>query len=157
MPKYKNIVSLTLATALLLASPLLPAEPKNKDKDNKGGQGQKSSQQQPKQQSVETSLTDTLYKAVTGGSFTVDNDAVRTVLADNPSYWVPAKPLPPGMQKKLAKGQPLPPGIAKKLDNRLVQQLPQYQGYEWQQVGTDLVLVALSSGVVEDVLTNLFH
>ncbi|MGL4601682.1 MAG: anti-virulence regulator CigR family protein [Plesiomonas sp.] len=67
------------------------------------------------------------------------------------------KPLPPGIQKKLARGKPLPPGIAKQvLPQSFVQQLPHYAGYEWRAYGTDLVLVALSTAIIADVLQNVF-
>ena len=69
---------------------------------------------------------------------------------------VPAPALPPGIQKNLARGKPLPPGIAKKLDGRLVGRLPHYDGYEWQQAGTDLILVALATGLIYEVLNGAF-
>ncbi len=66
--------------------------------------------------------------------------------------------LPPGIRKKLARGQPLPPGIAKKLQSTpMLQQLPQHAGYQWQVSGTDLVLVAIASQVIADVLIDVFH
>ncbi|KQZ91622.1 MULTISPECIES: anti-virulence regulator CigR family protein [unclassified Pseudomonas] len=71
-------------------------------------------------------------------------------------YWSPGPALPPGIQKNLARGKPLPPGIAKKLDGRLIGRLPHYDGYEWQQVGTDLILVALASGLIYEIVNNVF-
>ena len=65
--------------------------------------------------------------------------------------------LPPGIRKKLAMGQPLPPGIAKKLSSqRLLDRLPGYPGYEWRIAGTDLVLIAVASMVVADILYDVF-
>lgn len=72
------------------------------------------------------------------------------------NYWSPGPALPPGIQKNLARGKPLPPGIAKKLDGRLVGKLPHYDGYEWQQVGTDLILVALATGLIYEILDGAF-
>jgi opacity protein-like surface antigen len=67
------------------------------------------------------------------------------------------KPLPPGIAKNLARGKPLPPGIAKnRLPQAFVAQLPQHPGYQWQQAGTDLVLVVSGSFVVQDVLEGVF-
>ncbi|MGL5757261.1 anti-virulence regulator CigR family protein [Plesiomonas sp.] len=67
------------------------------------------------------------------------------------------KPLPQGIQKKLARGKPLPPGIAKQvLPQPFMHQLPHYTGYEWRAYGTDLVLVSLSNAIVADVLKNIF-
>ena len=62
--------------------------------------------------------------------------------------------LPPGIAKNLARGKPLPPGIAKKLDGRLLGRLPHYDGYEWQQAGTDLILVAIATGIIYEVLNG---
>lgn len=69
-----------------------------------------------------------------------------------------ASPLPAGIRKKLARGKPLPPGIAKKIGRpAFVEALPQHPGYEWQVVGTDLVLVSLATAVIADVLTDVFR
>jgi len=67
------------------------------------------------------------------------------------------KPLPPGIRKNLARGKPLPPGIAKnRLPDPFIGQLPHHPGYEWQQAGTDLVLVVSGSLVISDVLEGVF-
>lgn len=86
----------------------------------------------------------------------INTSDVLGVLGNHRDYWSPAASLPPGIQKKLARGKPLPPGIAKKLDNRLLAQLPRYSGYEWQQAGTDLILVAIATGLVYEVLNGAF-
>lgn len=86
---------------------------------------------------------------------TIDIGRVRIVLGDNRQLIGPASPLPPGIAKNLARGKPLPPGIAKNFDSRLVSQLPHYDGYRWQQVGTDVVLVAIATGIVYEVLRNV--
>ena len=65
--------------------------------------------------------------------------------------------LPPGIRKNLARGKPLPPGIAKKMvPGPMLRELPAYSGYEWRVYGSDLVLVALATGVVADVLAGVF-
>lgn len=84
----------------------------------------------------------------------VDRGHVLGIIGGHRDYWSPGKPLPPGTQKKLVRGKPLPPGIAKKLDGRLLGQLPQYDGYEWRQVGVDLVLVAVATGIIYEVLNG---
>lgn len=86
----------------------------------------------------------------------VDRGRVLNVLGGYRNYWSPGPALPPGIQKNLARGKPLPPGIAKKLDGRLLGQLPRYDGYEWQQAGTDLILVAIASGIIYEVLKGAF-
>lgn len=65
--------------------------------------------------------------------------------------------LPPGVRKNLARGKPLPPGIAKKMvPGPMLARLPAYPGYEWRVAGTDLVLVAIATAVVADVLLDVF-
>jgi hypothetical protein len=85
----------------------------------------------------------------------IDIGRVRIVLGDNRSLIGPSSALPPGIAKNLARGKPLPPGIAKNFDSRVVGQLPRYEGYEWKQVGTDVVLVAIATGIVYEVLRNI--
>lgn len=65
--------------------------------------------------------------------------------------------LPPGIRKNLARGKPLPPGIAKKLvPGPLLSRLPRYDGYEWRVAGTDLILIAIGTAVVADILYDVF-
>ncbi|WP_086869567.1 anti-virulence regulator CigR family protein [Kosakonia pseudosacchari] len=65
--------------------------------------------------------------------------------------------LPPGIAKNLARGKPLPPGIAKKaVPASMLGQLPYYPGYEWRIVGSDLVLVALSTAIVTAIINGVF-
>jgi len=85
------------------------------------------------------------------GGPSVDHRGVLGVLSGYRDYWRPGPALPPGVQKNLARGKPLPPGIAKKLDARLVGHLPRYEGYEWMQAGTDLILVAVATGLIYEV------
>lgn len=65
--------------------------------------------------------------------------------------------LPPGIRKNLGRGKPLPPGIAKKaVPAPLLAQLPSHPDYEWRVCGTDLVLVAVATAIVADVLIGVF-
>lgn len=65
--------------------------------------------------------------------------------------------LPPGIAKNLARGKPLPPGIAKKaLPVDLVYRLPHRDGYELVIVGSDIVRVAVATGIIIDVLKDVF-
>ena len=90
------------------------------------------------------------------GGPSINRASVLGVVDGYRDYWTPGPALPPGIQKNLARGKPLPPGIAKKLDGRLIGRLPHYDGYEWQQVGTDLILVALATGLIYEVLNGAF-
>lgn len=87
----------------------------------------------------------------------IDRDHVLGTLGSYREYWRPGPALPPGIQKNLARGKPLPPGIAKQLDSRLLVRLPRYEGYEWQRVGSDLVLVAIATGIIYQVLDHAFE
>lgn len=69
-----------------------------------------------------------------------------------------AKPLPPGIRKNLARGKPIPPGIQKtRLPGPFLAQLPQHEGHQWLQTGSDLVLVVSGSLVISDVLAGVFN
>ena len=125
-----TVTSLALACALSSAS----AAPKHAKHDKHGGD-------------------DDVQIDLRGPS--IDIGRVRIVLGDNRSLIGPPQPLPPGIRKNLARGKPLPPGIAKRFDNRLLGQLPHYEGYEWQQVGTDVVLVTLATGLIYEILQNV--
>lgn len=86
-----------------------------------------------------------------------DLDDIRQIFIRNSDSYGQAQALPPGIRKNLARGKPLPPGIAKKLDPNFARQLPYYQGYEWQQVGTDAALVNITTGIVREVLNDVLR
>jgi len=67
-----------------------------------------------------------------------------------------AKPLPPGIAKKIARGGMLPPGIAKRyLPQNLLVQLPPRPGYQWVVVDNDVVLVVAATGLIADILADV--
>jgi hypothetical protein len=64
-----------------------------------------------------------------------------------------ADSLPPGMRKRLARGKGLPPGIAKKyLPSDLEGRLPARTGIERRVIGSDVVLVAVATNIVLDII-----
>lgn len=68
------------------------------------------------------------------------------------------KRLPPGIAKNLARGKPLPPGIARtRVPGNMLNSLPQVEGHEWQISGRDLLLVALGTLILVEVLQNVFE
>ncbi len=85
----------------------------------------------------------------------LDLRQVRSILLEHRQLLDAPSSLPPGIRKNLARGKPLPPGIAKRMDDRLLTALPRYDEYEWRQVGRDVVLVAITTGVVEAILRNV--
>lgn len=71
---------------------------------------------------------------------------------------VDVQPLPPGIRKNLARGKPLPPGLARRtLPAPVVANLPRVVGYEWQAVGTDLVLVQLGTMIVAELILDALN
>ncbi len=65
--------------------------------------------------------------------------------------------LPPGIAKNLARGKPLPPGIAKRyLPQELRGELRPRPGYEWLALGRDIALVVAATGVIVDILHDVF-
>jgi hypothetical protein len=68
------------------------------------------------------------------------------------------KPLPPGIRKKLARGKPLPPGIAKQIaPDDLVTLVALPPGYRLEEVGLDVLLVEVATGIVHDILMDVVH
>ena len=130
----KPLCAVSLGLSLLLAaSPLLASPPPGKGKPTAG------------EDSAQIDLRGP----------TVDIGQVRIVLGENRQLIGPISALPPGIAKNLGRGKPLPPGIAKNFDSRLSARLPQYDGYQWQQVGRDVVLVAVATGIVHEILRNV--
>ncbi len=92
--------------------------------------------------------------SVPGGFTAAERDVVTRYYADH-AY--AAKPLPPGIAKRLARGKPLPPGLAKRaLPAELATELPPRPGFEVSIVGDRVVLLD-AQGLVVDVLVNLFR
>ena len=145
----RRITSMRLLTALTLACALVTAgTTATALAGNKG----KSKGKQP------TSVEKTVTKHLVGGLISaVERALIADYLDRNrgslPGTLVGAKPLPPGIEKKIARGGMIPPGIAKKtLPGGLLAQLPARPGQEWRLVGTDLLIVEIASNVIIDVL-----
>ncbi len=86
----------------------------------------------------------------------IEEAVIRAIFRGEPQLAHSSRDLPPGIRKNLARGKPIPPGLAKRFHPQLEARLPQYPGYEWRQLGRDAVLVAITTGVVEAVLSNIF-
>jgi len=92
--------------------------------------------------------------SASGGFTTAERDLVVRYYADHPYA---AKPLPPGIAKKLARGKPLPPGLAKRaLPPELATELPPRTGFQVTIVGDRVVLLD-AHGLVVDLLVNVFR
>ena len=67
------------------------------------------------------------------------------------------RPLPPGIARNLARGKPLPPGIARRYPAQsMLARLPVIEGHEWRVTGTDLVLIAIGTAIVVEILEDVF-
>lgn len=141
MNSTKRIALLTGALSLALSA-VTAAQPNNDHPGNSKYKAQRGQGQAPAQQYHHQGPS-------------VDIGAVRITLRNHRELLMPPSSLPPGIQKNLARGKPLPPGIAKNLDNRLLGHLPRYEGYEWKQLGRDVILVAIATGIVYEILENV--
>ncbi len=135
------IVALSVCAVILAA----PAEAGNKGKGKKNGGSQ----------GIGDNIQ-TLH-AVTGVISAVERAIIASYLDRNQAHLPPilatAKPLPPGIAKKIARGGAMPPGIAKKsIPGALLSQLPPRPGQKWLLVGTDLLIVEIATNVIVDVL-----
>ena len=66
--------------------------------------------------------------------------------------------LPPGIRRNLARGKPLPPGIARKAPPAdLRTRVHLHEGYELVEVGLDVFLVEVATGIVHDVLMDVIR
>ncbi len=146
--RYRSLVALAAVT-LFLTEPLMA------DHSNSKGSSAKS-----KNESISGGVTGEVNLAV-GASFSATVTAgisfgdARRLAVDNSLTGY--KPLPPGIRKNLERGKPMPPGIAKtRLPSSFVDQLPHHDGHEWRQVGSDLVLVAIGSLIIVDILERVF-
>ncbi len=145
MASSRLLTSAVVSIAMALAPCLASADP-----GNGKGHGQGNGKGQHHQgQGNQGGPNDARY-----GGPSIDRGGILSIVQGNRSYWSPGPSLPPGIQKNLARGKPLPPGIAKKLDGRLLGQLPRYDGYEWMQAGVDLILVAVATGIIYEVLNG---
>ena len=134
-------VSLLLVAALMVSSPTFAGKKGNNGKKAHGAPAV----QVHSDKAIATLITATERSIILG------------YLGSHPVSVATAKPLPPGIAKKMARGGSLPPGIAKRyLPNELLVQLPPRPGYQWVVVDRDVVLVAVATGLVVDILLDVF-
>jgi Nickel/cobalt transporter regulator len=136
-------LSLLLIAALAIPAPALAG--------NKGNNGKKKhvapAEQMDTNQAIVTLIT-AAERSIILGYLNHHQSSLPAPLAT-------AKPLPPGIAKKIARGGSLPPGIAKRyLPNELLVQLPPRPGCQWVVVGTDVLLIAAATGLIVDVLAD---
>lgn len=85
-----------------------------------------------------------------------DQTVIREYYASHPREGVES--LPPGIRRNLARGKPLPPGIAKRMppeDLRSRVRVPEQ--YEIVEVGVDVFLVEVATGIIHDALMDIIR
>lgn len=88
-----------------------------------------------------------------GGVNVTVQQTIRAYYADKPKK---ARGLPPGVARKYARGKRLPPGIAKQaLPPDLERRLPVQAGHQYIVVDSDVLLIAVSTGIVVDILMDI--
>ncbi|WP_285422770.1 anti-virulence regulator CigR family protein [Pseudomonas sp. efr-133-TYG-103a] len=90
-----------------------------------------------------------------GGRPPEDFGEVRRTIQEHREVIGRGQPLPPNVH--IVKGHPLPRGYGRRLDQRSLQYLPRYDGYEWRRLGPDIVLVAIGSGIVYEILEGVLN
>lgn len=82
----------------------------------------------------------------------------RTERGNLPAGLAKKQSLPPGLQKQLRKTGHLPPGLEKRrMPSDLEARLPKYYGpYERTIVGNDLILLDPKTGLILDVMQEIF-
>ena len=145
---FKRVVSVSafIVSAAFLAIAPVQADPP----DNKGKSGKSKNEQKAHDDDFDIDID--LSALVTAGISKGDARRLATQHGLTGS-----KPLPPGIRKNMARGKPMPPGIQKtRMPDSFLGELPRHKGYEWQQAGSDLVLVAAGSLIISDVLEGVF-
>ncbi|MNF93291.1 MULTISPECIES: anti-virulence regulator CigR family protein [unclassified Pseudomonas] len=146
MKMPKRLIA-SLGVLMLSATPLLHASADQRDDHDRGGQ----------QQGHYDNHGDDHRGPQDnhrGGPPPRDFGPVRQTIHDNHGYFVRGAPPPPGIH--LERGRPLPHGYyGERLDNRALSRLPYYQGYEWRRAGGDIVLIAVGTGIVYEILEGV--
>ena len=85
-----------------------------------------------------------------------DREQIQAYYASNPTPGLEA--LPPGIRKNLARGKPIPPGIAKRFPpDALRSSLSVPLRYHVIEVGWDVLLVEVATGIIHDVLMDVIR
>lgn len=158
MKHIQRLATIAVLVLIAINQPTLADPPPGKGNQNKGNQGNQDNNgnkgnNDQGQGSPQSGASDLTLNLVVAGitALAAQNLAVKYGMS---GY----APLPPGIAKNLARGKSLPPGIAKKYPpTAMLNQLPFHPGYEWRVAGSDLILVAIGTAIVADVLRNVFR
>ncbi|MEB0046037.1 MULTISPECIES: anti-virulence regulator CigR family protein [unclassified Pseudomonas] len=152
MKMPKRLIA-SLGVLMLSATPLLHANADQRDDDNHGGPQQGQYDNHGANHGDDHHGQQDNHR---GGPPPRDFGPVRQTIHDNHGYFVRGAPPPAGIH--LERGRPLPRGYyGERLDNRALGQLPYYQGYEWRRAGSDVVLIAVGTGIVYEILDGVLN
>lgn len=143
-------------------TPLLQAAPGPDDhgpggeQHQQGPQGQQQHQQDRGQQSGRApQQANRGPQGQQGGRPPQDFGPVRQTIAQHRDSFGRGNPLPPNIH--VERGRPLPRGYGRPLDAGALQHLPHYDGYQWRRLGSDVVLVAVGTGLVYEILSGVLN
>ncbi len=162
--KVSNRLIAGLGVLMLSASALVQAAPPDQRGGDDNGPGQHQDHGQPNGPQGDRGngndhrnepRADNRGNNQRGGRPPADFGDVRRTISEHREVIGRGQPLPPGVH--IVKGHPLPRGYGRRLDQRSLQYLPQYDGYEWRRLGPDVVLVAIGSGIVYEILDGVLN
>ena len=90
-----------------------------------------------------------------GGRPPQDFSNIRQTISSHKSDFGRGNALPADVH--VYKGKPLPRGYGARLSPGALAHLPHYQGYEWRRLGADVVLVAVTTGIVYEILSGVLY
>lgn len=164
MSLHRTLLLGATALALCLNAQADPKQKQNNQESSYHGQEQPQGKAKHQQQKSQDSDNQQQKQQKHAGKqrdydqdFDEDEDSIYGIFQQHRGQYAPPQALPPGIAKNLARGKPLPPGIGKRFNPEIVNQLPNYPGYEWQQVGSDAVLINTTSQVVQEVLRGVLR
>ncbi|WZB73555.1 anti-virulence regulator CigR family protein [Achromobacter insuavis] len=139
---FAALMAVAACTAII--QPAWSAPPENRGKPDHAGQGNGKNKGRDDDAGINVTLTTAGISISTARGYAVQAGAT--------GYGS----LPPGIRKNLARGKPLPPASPRRWCRSMLARLPVHAGYEWRVAGNDLILIAIASGVVADVLAGVF-
>lgn len=120
-----------------------------------GGQQAQPNQQQQHQPQQQANRQNNAQGPAHGGQPPADFSSVRQDVYNQRQAIGRGPDVPSHVQ--IVKGRPMPAGYGRRLPPPVLANLPHYDGYEWRRVGADMVLVALTSGIVYEILANVLN
>jgi len=157
--KVSNRLIAGLGVLMISASALVHAAPPDqRDGHDDHGQGQGQHQDHGPQGGQQGGNRGDDHRADNrggGGRPPSDFGDVRRTIQEHREVIGRGQPLPPNVH--IEKGRPLPHGYGRRLDARSQAYLPRYDGYEWRRLGPDVVLVAIGTGIVYEILDGVLN